>query len=130
MIRTRWLAAAMFAAFVSACGATGGQGGIEAPGATARSVLTREQIMNVSTGNVYDAIVALRPQWLEPRGMDSFSNPGQVQAYVDNNRLFGVEALRNVAVLDVVAVEYYDANQATARWGLDHGHGAINVRTR
>jgi len=129
MIRTRWVAVSLLTLFLAGC-ASGGTGGFTTASQSGRDFLTRDQVLTASSGNVYDAILALRTNWLTPRGVDSFNAPGQVQAYVDNVRLDGVESLRAVHVNDVESVRYFDGTEATARWGLDHGHGAIYVSTR
>lgn len=94
-----------------------------------RDILSREQILQAGSRNVYDAILALRSNWLVTRGVDSLNDPVRVQAYLDDSRLAGVEALRQIPVVDVGFVRYYNGQQASLRWGLNHGQGAIYVAT-
>jgi hypothetical protein len=94
-----------------------------------RNVITHEQMQEGHFRNVYDAVVALHSNWLLTKGTDSHVAPGQVLVYFDNTRYGGVESLRGIATTSISYVRYYDAVAATARWGLDHGHGVIFVST-
>lgn len=95
-----------------------------------RNLITREQIEEHTFHNAYDLVEGLRSNWLRTRGTDSFRSPTQVQVYVNDSRMGGINELRSVATQDIAYVRYYDANAATARWGLNHGQGAIYVSTR
>ena len=94
-----------------------------------RNVLTHAQLTEDRFTSVLEAIEALRPAWLQPRGTDSFKTPSQVLVYLDENRLGGIETLSSVAPTIVVYIRHYDGIAATARWGLDHGQGVIYVST-
>ena len=95
-----------------------------------RAVLTQPQLVEHHFNNVYEAIEALRPHWLQARGPNSFRTPGQVLVYQDDNLLGGVDELRSVMIPAVMYIRYYDAVQATARWGVGHTQGVIYVSTR
>lgn len=92
-----------------------------------RNIITAEQMKDRKFNNLYDAISALRPNWLHTRGTDSYNNPSKVEVYYDNARMEGVKALRTIATSAIAYVRYYNANEATARWGMGHGQGAIYV---
>src|SRR5215216_2850550 len=62
-----------------------------------RSVLTHEELLDRNFLNAYEAVEALRSNWLQTRGTDSFRTPSVVLVYMDNIRLGGVEALRGIA---------------------------------
>jgi hypothetical protein len=95
-----------------------------------RSVITQSEILEHRFETVYDAILALRPVWLQTRGTNSITqSPTQVQVYLDNNHLGGIETLSTINLGSVVYIRHYDGVAATARWGLDHGQGAIYVST-
>lgn len=131
MFSSRRVALALFlSVIVAGCASSGSNS--ESNAGVRRDVLTREQILATNARTVYEAIDALRSNWLRPRGVDTFiGTPGRVQAYVDTIRQpDGVESLRDVHVNDVEYVQYFDGIAATGRWGLDHGHGAIVVVTR
>lgn len=106
---------------VSAGGRAGPQGRSD--------LLVEEQIRGNSYATVYDAILALRPNWLRTRGLDSFSSPTRIQVYVDNMRLGGIENLQQIPSVSVYYAQWYDGLEASARWGLGHGSGAIYVST-
>lgn len=93
------------------------------------NVLTHEQIIESRTPNAFEAVATLRSNWLLPRGVDSFSRPGQVQVYFNDTRLGGVETLRGIGLNEIGYIRYFDGTEASARWGLDHGHGVIYVAT-
>jgi hypothetical protein len=95
-----------------------------------RNLITREQIQQHRFNNAYEAVQALHANWLSTRGTDSFQNPGEVLVYLDNMRLGGVEKLREIGSATIGSIRYYDGISASARWGLDHGHGVIFVSTR
>ena len=95
-----------------------------------RTLLTQQQLIDHHFNNAYEAIEALRPHWLQEHGPNSFRTPGQVLVYQDDNVLGGVDELRAVMIPAVVYIKYYDAVQATARWGVGHSQGVIYVSTR
>ena len=95
-----------------------------------RSIITQQEILEHKFENVYDAVEALRPMWLQTRGTNSLTQQStQVQVYLDNNRLGGIETLGSINLASVVYIRHYDGVAATARWGLDHGQGVIFVST-
>lgn len=94
-----------------------------------RSVITRDQMVDGSYATVYDAVAALRSNWLRARGPDSFVLPSIVWVYIDGARAGDVEVLRNIQPKLVNAVRFYDGPTATGRWGVDNGSGVIHVST-
>jgi hypothetical protein len=127
-------AAAAIAATVGACAA--GSASTRDPAETASTsrgsanVLTTDEIRRANVTNVYDLVVTLRPRWTQTRGQDSFQSPTQIQVYIDNARLSaGINGLRDLPAAGVSRVEFVGAIEASARWGLDHGQGAIVVTT-
>ena len=94
-----------------------------------RTVITRDQMLDGSYVTVYDAVAALRSNWLRPRGPDSFVLPSIVWVYVDGSRAGDVSILRNIQPKLVNAVRFYDGPTATGRWGVDNGAGVIHVST-
>jgi hypothetical protein len=93
-------------------------------------LITHEQIREHGFRNAYEAVAALRSNWLLTRGPDSFSTPTTVQVYYDATRLGGIETLRSLATIDIVYIKYFDGIAASGRWGLDHGQGVILVASR
>ncbi len=91
------------------------------------NLITQEQLREHQFRNAYEAVAALRGNWLLTRGSDSFTNPTQVLVYYDNVRLGGIETLYHLATPTITYIRYYDGLAATARWGLGHGQGVIYV---
>jgi len=95
-----------------------------------RDLLTQEDLREHRFSTVFEAIEALRSNWLRERGPDSFSTPGHVQVYLDDSRVGGVETLRMLSLANVLFIRHVNGVDAAARWGLDHGQGVILVSTR
>ncbi|NJD11644.1 MAG: hypothetical protein FIB01_14825 [Gemmatimonadetes bacterium] len=89
--------------------------------------LSQQQMQEGHFTYVYEAIEAMRANWLVVRGTDSFSTPSQIWVYYDANRLGGVETLRSVRVNDVAYIRHYNGIDATTRWGVGHSAGVIYV---
>ena len=118
----------VFSALVmaSACGGgskAAGDGGGTTP--TDLHSLRPEEWGTRNFYSAYDAIAALRPSWLNIRGPQ-----GQVQVYIDDNHLGGVEVLRSIRATSISVMKHLDGIQASARYGLNHDQGAILVSTR
>jgi hypothetical protein len=94
-----------------------------------RSVITREQMLDGHYASVYDAVAALRSNWLRPHGPDSFVLPSVVWVYIDGARVGGVDALQSIQPRLINTVRFYDGPSATSRWGVDNGAGVIHVST-
>ena len=91
--------------------------------------LTQEDLAATNSGNLYDAIAKLRPEWLTSRGPTSVTDPTPAVAdvYMNGMPLGNVEYLRGVRVLDVNAVRYWPAGEAAARFGMGHPRGVIEL---
>jgi hypothetical protein len=103
-------------------------------GATGRDsrdhgVLTKEQIAENHFNTAYDAVEALRSNWLRVRGTDSFQSPSEVQVYVDDTKLGGTDTLREIAASTIYYMRFFDGVAATGRWGVGHAGGVIFVST-
>ena len=131
MIRaTRTLVA--FALLFLAAGCTPSMDPAAAGRARTRSTLItfEEMQQRGQFSSLYDLIQELRPRWLRTQGPDSFLGPGgQVQVHMDGNRLGGVDALRALSAHGVTSISWLAPIDASARFGLDHSHGAIIVST-
>jgi hypothetical protein len=120
---------AFLALFALAAGCAGQQPSAESGARVDRNLLTAEQLSSHSYQNAYEAVEALRTNWLKPRGSDSFNSPSVVLVYLDNVKLGGVETLRGLPLANILVIRHYDANQANARWGVGHASGVIQVTT-
>ncbi|HEX2092906.1 MAG TPA: hypothetical protein VHG28_10910 [Longimicrobiaceae bacterium] len=106
-------------------------------------IIIQEQIEAAGLANVYDLVQALHPEWLRTRGVRGFYEGAgmlvgdepvalggpTIRVYLDDARMGGVEALRQIPTASVVAVRFLDPGQATYKWGIGHNHGAIWVTT-
>ena len=112
---------------VSACASSSGTPG--SAGSGSRNTLTRQQLTEQHFENAYDAVSALRSNWLQARGPDSFNTPSQVWVYMDATKLGDVQTLKAVSIRDIQSIEHLDGNAAQARYGVGHGAGAIVIST-
>lgn len=113
---------------------------VAAAGCSARSEsgTTRSNAKTITTAEMqasghqdaYSLVQSLRPQWLRVRGTSSFNLTETVQVYLDGSRLGGPDHLRQISTHSISSLRYLDGLEATQRWGLDHGAGAIVVSTR
>ena len=94
------------------------------------NVITQEQMVAQHFKNAYEAVQALHPNWLTTRGTDSFRSPSQVWVYLDDAKLGGVDQLSTIAPSTVGTIRHFNGVDASARWGLDHGAGVIQVLSR
>lgn len=127
--RPGWPLAVVVAVAVLVAAACGLRRGERPPRRLDRNVITRQQMLDAHYVSVYDAVAALRSNWLRPRGPDSFVLSSVVWVYVDGARFGGVETLRTMQPRLVNTVRYYDGPSATSRWGVDNGAGVIHVST-
>jgi hypothetical protein len=113
--------------------ASGSANPIRAPQMRNQQAMDREEIRGTQYTNMYDVINSLRGNWLRVKGPDSFGKPTRLQIYLDGQRLSNVddstspfgEELRTLNPVNIESVRYFDAVQASARWGAGHGSGAI-----
>ncbi|MHB0962650.1 MAG: hypothetical protein ACYC5V_05520 [Gemmatimonadaceae bacterium] len=94
------------------------------------SLITREQIAEGQFTNAYDVVKTLRGTWLNTVRPESFRYPAVIQVYLDGVRLGDVSSLSTVQTLPIQFIRYYSAQDATSRWGVDHGAGAIYISTK
>jgi hypothetical protein len=106
--------------------------GVVAPAAARRDrqTLTRTEIRETQYTNAYDVVLALRGNWLRARTAESVNGKSSVvQVYLDMQRLPGVEELRLMSPTNIESIRFLDPLAASARFGMDHGAGAILVTT-
>ena len=92
-------------------------------------MLTRAELAATNSDNLYDAIKKLRPEWLTSRGPTSVSDatPTSADVYMEGTLLGTADYLRQMRLLDVSEVRYWDAGQAAARFGMGHLRGVIEL---
>jgi hypothetical protein len=93
------------------------------------NVLTESQLVATNSDNLYDAIAKLHPDWLSSRGPTSVTDatPTSASVFMGGSLLGRAEALRDMRVIDVTEVRYWDAGRAAARFGMGHPRGVIEL---
>lgn len=96
---------------------------------SARNQLTREELGRTNSNNLYDAIAKVRPEWLSSRGPTSVTNstPTSVDVFMNGSMLGNADYLKQLGVIDVSEVRYWDAASASARFGMGHPRGVIEL---
>lgn len=119
--------ALLCAALAAGCSARTGGGGSERSGT---NVITTAEMDEAGHADAYSLVQALRPRWLRIRGTSSIAVPETIKVYLDGSLLGGTDHLRQISTHSIASLRYMDGLEATQRWGLDHGAGAIIVSTR
>ncbi len=97
---------------------------------SSRAPISTEELTALPTGyTAFDAVQRLRPRWLRPRGPASFSGNAPVIVFMDNVRAGGVDILTSIPLERVNTIRFFDAADATNRWGTGLAGGAIEVLT-
>lgn len=124
--RSLVLAAILCTCMLAGCAGATTQSG---SGAARSTMLTHDELAKTNSNNLYDAIKKLRPEWLTSRGPTSVTDatPSTVDVYMNGSELGGIDYLREVSTLDVSAVRYWDPGQASARFGMGHPSGVIEL---
>lgn len=93
------------------------------------NVLTQEEIRSGHFRNVFDAVAALRGNWLARRGAVSFRDPtaGQVLVFMHGQRIGGVDYLRQVSTAHVISVQFLNPTEAAAQFGLRTSSGPVII---
>ena len=94
------------------------------------NLITAEEIREISAANAYEAVSRLRSHWLRKRGVSSINREGSSLVYHDGMRAGTPEALRRINADVIESISFLNGSQATQRYGLDHGNGAIVISSR
>ena len=95
-----------------------------------RNLITIEEIRESNATSAYDVVSRLRAGWLRKRGTSSLNREGTILVYRDGMRIGAPGVLRQINATDLESIAYLDGMEATQRFGIDHGNGAIIVTTR
>ena len=112
---------------VTACAAGTGA---KSSAPTDRSLLTRDDIQRSGVVEAYTAVQTLRPHWLVKRGTTSINQNESIKIYLDGSLMGGPEHLRQISANSIDSIRYMNGLDATQRYGLDHGQGAVLVFTK
>jgi len=94
------------------------------------NLITRDEIQSHQFTTAYDAVKGLRGTWLNVHGSESIRYPLAVQLYLDNVHIGDVSALPTISTVDVQSIRFYRGQEASARWGVDHGAGVVFIVTK
>lgn len=97
------------------------------------NLLTHEQVRQVEASNAYEVVERLRSRWLRDYGTTQLPGAAgdfRVQVYLDDVHMGGLDRLRDIGYREIRYIRYYPPQEASARWGFNHGAGAIMVSTR
>lgn len=126
----RTLARLLAPAIVLLIAACASAPGTRRNGAGGHHLITTAELQAAGMTSAFTAVQTLRPHWLRPRGTTTFTGRESIKVYLDGLLLGGAEQLQQITTSSISSIRFLDANEATQRWGLDHGHGAIVVSTR
>lgn len=104
-----------------------------APRRSNPNVITQEEIeaSRLQAQNLYDLVQRLRPRWLLARTVTNSATAGVV-VFFNEQRMGGVDALRQMPIGSVESLRYLDATAARGELPLAGGmmvDGAIIIRT-
>ncbi|HEX2167207.1 MAG TPA: hypothetical protein VHG09_08195 [Longimicrobiales bacterium] len=111
----------------AACGARSGTTSTQRAD---RDIITAAEVQAATQNDAFSLVRSLRPQWLSVRGPSSVRGQQTIKVYLDGSLLGSPEQLRQISKQSISSLRYLDGLEATQRWGLDHGAGAIVVSTR
>ena len=111
---------------IAACSTVSGRRG----SGSERNVITADEMRAAGFADAFRVVETLRPHWLRTRGATTLTGRETVKVYLDDLLLGGPDQLQQITTRSIASIRYLDGNEATQRWGLDHGHGAILVLTR
>lgn len=113
------------AVLLPACASSGGS----AARGRDPDALEAEELAQHAQDSLDDVIRRLRGNWLRARG-GSIGGTDPVQVYVAGAKFGDAQVLRDIAVRDVLRVDYLSGPDATTRFGTGNGGGAILVTMR
>ena len=98
------------------------------PPARPHSTVSESELAPVGDLTAYDALRRLRPGFLRSRDVSTPSHaPVAVTVFVNGDRTFGVDALRNLLSRSVREIRFYEPAEANVRFGTGNNGGAILV---
>jgi hypothetical protein len=122
------LCAALATVLMAACAPA--RGSAEGEAHPDRDLISLEQVQAARVDNAYELVRKLHPIWLRKRGANSVQNDGDVVVYLNDTRLGGPEALRQVETITITSIRFFGPGPANFRFGTGHHHGAIQVSTK
>ncbi len=93
-------------------------------------LITREEIQTNQYTTAYDAVKGLRGTWLNVHGTESIRYQLPIQLYLDNVHIGDVSSLSTIPAHDIQYIRFYRGQDASAKWGIDHGAGVVFISTK
>jgi hypothetical protein len=106
------------------------------PARTGRQLFANAELRRSIATNALEAVELGRPEWIKPQKDDDAKagapRTGPVEStslvvYVGEEKVGGIEMLREISIPEVTELRYFDARDARRRWGAEHRYGAIEV---
>ncbi len=95
------------------------------------NVVTTEELAEVNYLSGLEAVRRLRPNWLRLRGQATFrQGVAGIRLYVDGSRYDDISELGRIRTTDIHEMRFLTGREATVRYGIDHGDGAILVKLK
>jgi hypothetical protein len=94
--------------------------------------ITAAELATLAGEDAYQAVERLRPQWLRSRGPTSVTDPSPTlpNVIMHGTQVGGLEYLRQVNLNDIQELRYWPPGEASARFGMGHPRGVIEVIPR
>ena len=145
------LAPMLISLSIGAAGVACASAGANATGSKTKAdanVITSAELSGQNFRNAYEAVQRLRPNWFTKKDQNAPTRMGMTVSagsavqgdagsglvvYLDNGRMGGPDALRDITIDGIGSIEYMDASTATAKLpglGSSSVTGAIVVRSR
>lgn len=105
-------------------------------GETRRSqILTQEEISSSGvSGNAFDVVTRLRPNFLASRGPTTLGNAQTTSMYpniyLDGIPYGDINTLRNIDASVIAEIRLYQAGEAQTKFGMGNNSGVIAITTR
>ncbi len=117
----------LLVAVTASCARATVASGEEADRSTANRLISQD-ILDSGQLTLYEAVAKLRPRWLRIRGVTTVQGPpSPIAVFQDNVLVGGIEILHGIRLENVREVRWVTASDATTRWGMGYGSGAIEV---
>jgi hypothetical protein len=132
-LQQRWAPSVLLLLLLSlGCASAGGAGGTAS--GRSRTVLPRDEMIEAGVNTLYDAVLRLRPTWLNTRGGSrSMGLETGVVVFQGQSMLGNPEVLKEIAIDAVAELRFLDGSTASSTLpglGSRHVTGAIILVTR
>jgi hypothetical protein len=93
----------------------------------ASDVVLEKELRESSALTALEFVRERRPQWLSRRGASLGGSPPEPVVYLAHARIGGLQALGQLPTANIRELRYFNATEATSRWGTGPLAGAIVV---